>query len=102
MIDWTFRVGDLLIVASLVGSTLYYSFVAGGFSTRIDNMKADIDELKLSDKRITDVLIAMSSQKERMDAHGKRLNVIDQRIEDLRNGRGYIRERTGPGIDREY
>lgn len=102
MIDWNLRAGDLLVVASLAGTCFYYSFVAGKFATRIENMTDDIKELKQGEERITDVLIAMSSQKERMDAQGQRLNVIDQRIEDLRNGRGYIANRVQRGIDREY
>jgi cell division protein FtsB len=95
MIDTSIRIGDIAVVASLAGTCLYYSFIAGKFTTRIDNMQTTVDKLE-------GVVTTLAVQKERLDSQGARLNVLDARIEDLRRGQGFIRERGTTPIDREY
>lgn len=99
MIDWNIRVGDLAVVASVLAGW------GVGIIRSSSNMKMmirDIDELKDIAKTTSTVLTNLAVQKERLDAQGQRLNTIDQHIDDLRNGRGYISDRHGKGVDREY
>lgn len=53
-------------------------------------------------KGMREVVTTLAVQKERLDTQGQRLNVLDARVEDLRNGRGYITDRSVRGVDREY
>lgn len=100
MIDWNIRFGDLLVVASLVGTALVYAFKSGRFAESIERMQEEIREMKEVAKAMSKVVTNMAVQNTRLDTAAERLNTMDKKIEDLRRGDGYIR---GPkGIDRLY
>lgn len=100
MIDWNIRVGDLLVIVSLVGTAIVYAFKSGRFAGVIYSMQQEIKEMKEVAKAMSQVVTNMAVQNNRLDTAAERLNVMDKKIEDLRRGDGYIR---GPkGVDREY
>lgn len=132
IMDWSKWVGDILIAFGFIGTGVLYAYKIGSFTKSVEllqddvlgqkditktigdvlislkeqneNTRGDIIELKTTTKAISEVMTNLAVQKERLDAQGQRQNVMDQRIEDLRNGRGYIEQRSGRGktIDGEY
>lgn len=93
MIDWNVRIGDLLVVASLVGTGIVYAFKSGRFAESIANMQEEIVALKNNLKVIGDVLTMVAVQK-------TEIKNIQEDIKELKHGDGFVR---GPkGIDREY
>ena|ERR1700742_705706 len=97
MIDWNIRIGDIAVVASLALTSVGYAIKFGKITGVIETMQEQMKDLK-------GVVTTLAVQKERLDSQSKRLNVIDERIEDLRNGRGYVmnRKQRGVGQGEEY
>lgn len=93
MIDLSVRLGDILVILSLVGSGVMYAFKSGRFAESIANMQKEIVALKEVAKTIGDVLTMVAVQKTEIK------NIQDD-IKEMKHGEGFIR---GPqGIDREY
>lgn len=100
MVDWNIRVGDILVVISLVGTAIAYAFRSGRFAESIKSMQNEITEMKDVAKAMAKIVTSMAVQTTRLDTAAERLNVMDRKIEDLRRGDGYIH---GPrGVDKEY
>lgn len=93
MIDWNVRFGDLLVVASLIGTCIVYAFKSGRFTESIRYMQKEIIALKDALKIVGDVLTMVAVQKTEIK------NIQDD-IRELKHGKGFIQ---GPnGIDREF
>lgn len=88
MIDWNFRAGDLLVVASLAATCVLYAFKTGRFTASVENMEAQITELKEVAKSLAVIITQQAVQTVRLDAQGERLNQIDDKIERIRRGEG--------------
>lgn len=88
MIDWNVRFGDLLVVASLAGTCLFYAFKSGRFAENILTMQREIKELKEVSKSLVVVITNQAVQTVRLDTQGERLNALDDRIERIRRGEG--------------
>ena len=63
-----------------------------------DDMKIMQDELKGLAKIVT----TQAVQAERLNEQSRRMTLLEERVEDLRRGRGYVNDRSVPGVDREY
>jgi cell division protein FtsB len=100
MIDMSVKLGDLLVMLSLLGTCLWYAFRSGRFAESILTMQKEISELKDVAKENAKVLVELAVQQNRLDGQAARLNTLDQRIEDLRRGDGFIAGRRG--VDRPY
>ena len=83
MIDWSIRLGDLVILGGLVGSVTLWAFKAGGFARSIENMQEEIKGLK-------DIVTKVAVQNQRLDTQDRRLDEHTRLIEDLRRGEGMI------------
>ncbi len=94
MVEWNIRIGDVAVIASLVGSCLFYAFRSGRFAESLLTMQKEISELKEVAKSLTVIITNQAVQTVRLDSQGDRLNILDKRIEDLRRGDGLI-ERNG-------
>lgn len=90
MIDWNVRVGDILVVVSLAGTCIFYAFRSGRFAESIITMQREIREMKEVAKSLAVIITQQAVQTVRMDSQGERLNSLDDKIEDLRRGDGYI------------
>lgn len=90
MIDWNVRVGDILVVVSLAGTCIFYAFRSGRFAESIITMQREIREMKEVAKSLAVIITNQAVQTVRMDSQGERLNSLDDKIEDLRRGDGYI------------
>lgn len=93
MIDWNVRIGDLLVVASLIGTGIVYAFKSGRFAESIKHMQKEIVALKDNLKVIGDVLTMVAVQK-------TEIKNIQEDIKELKHGDGFVR--GSKGIDREY
>lgn len=60
--------------------------------------KEEISEIKEFMKEIKDTVTKVAVQDARLDNMDRRMNSVDRQIDDLRRGRGYIRET----LDGEY
>lgn len=90
MIDYNIRIGDVAVIASLVGSCLFYAFRSGRFAENILTMQKEITELKEVAKSLAVIITNQAVQTLRQDTQGERLNILDKRIEDLRHGQEII------------
>lgn len=97
MIDWNIRFGDILVMVSLAGAMFIYAFRAGGLKQSFDSMKSDLNELKISQKAMTNLLTQVAVQGTRLDSMNDRINILDHRIEALRKGDGFIVTRRSSG-----
>lgn len=93
MIDWNVRFGDLLVVASLLGSAVIYAFRSGRFAESIANMQQDIADMKEAGKSLAALLTTVAVQKTELEN-------IRQDVRELKHGEGFVRGLQG--IDREY
>lgn len=90
IINWTINFGDLIVLVTILGSVVTLLVRFGGIMHGYKEMEKDITHLQGMMEKITDILIQLSTQKERLDSQGARLNMMDQRLEDLRRGDGFI------------
>lgn len=88
MIDWSVRIGDILIVASLAGTGIVYAFKSGRFAESITNMQKEIVALKDTMKIVGDVLTMVAVQKSEIK------NIQDD-IRELKHLKGFILEPDG-------
>lgn len=84
VIDWDIRVGDLLTVAGFVGLGLVLLFRVGRQVELGSRMERDIEELQESVKEVTKVLSEVAVQNTRLDEQARRMNAIEERIENIR------------------
>lgn len=94
MIEWNIRVGDLLVVASLAGTCLFYAFKSGRFAESITHMQKEIIELKEVAKSLSVIITNQAVQTVRQDSQGERLNQMDDKIERIRRGEGLTTKRN--------
>lgn len=99
-ISWEIKVGDVLVVASMIGTMLALAVRTGGVHKTIDFMQREIQELKTTTGKIAEVLVSLAVQDSRLNAQSERLNTLDRRIEDLRRGDGFIA--GSRGVDRGF
>lgn len=97
MIDWNIRAGDLLVMASLAGTSLIYAFKSGRFAETIDTMEKEIEELRDSTKIMASAITTLAVQKFQIER-------IERDIADMKRGRGYVQERdqVRNSVDGEY
>jgi SMC interacting uncharacterized protein involved in chromosome segregation len=87
-LDWNIRAGDVMVVVSLAGTCLLYATKVGRFAENMDNMKAEIKELKEVAKSLAVIITQQAVQTVRLDTQGERLNHLDDKIERIRRGEG--------------
>jgi uncharacterized membrane protein len=85
MIDWSIRLGDILVLLGFGGALLVYASKVGSFTKSIEVMQSEITQLKTVAQRFADVLTTVAVQKNEIDH-------IRTDVEDLKRGRGYIVE----------
>lgn len=81
--------GAILTVLSML-------FIAAGFyfQTSYDSrrFKSDIQDIKTDLKILNKLVTDIALQNQRLDAQAERLNRLDSRIDELRHGKGFIKE----------
>lgn len=82
MIEWSLRFGDLMVVASFIGTIGIYIFRAGKLTAAIDSMQKEIIGLKDIAKVVADVLTTVAVQK-------VELSHLRGDVEELKHGIGF-------------
>ncbi len=93
MIDWNIRVGDILVVVSLVSTGLIFAYKIGSFTESVKAMHRELEALKDIAKAISGVLTTVATQKVEIEN-------IKEDIRELKHGEGFVR--GVKGIDREF
>lgn len=93
MIDYSVRLGDLLVVGSLASSGVIYAFKSGRFAESIKNMQREIVALQKLAESIAALLTTVAVQKTELEN-------IREDVRELKHGEGFVR--GVHGIDREY
>jgi hypothetical protein len=94
MIDWTVSVGNLLqIVVIMVGGVAVFFKLQG--EVRIvrhdmNNLKERQEGLNEAFKQLGDILRQVAVQDERMAGWERRIAAVEDSVEDLRRGVGFI------------
>lgn len=84
IIEWSIRLGDILVLLALIGTVVTIAFRAGAFAQGLREMQREIVELKQVASAVATVLTTVAVQKTELE-HLR----ID--IDDLKHGRGFIR-----------
>lgn len=105
--EWTVRFGDVLTMggAAVVALGIFYRRGAadGGLLEKVDDTLKELSDVKEELKGLAKVITEQAVQQTRLDEQSRRMNRIEQNIDDLRRGKGYIQERTANlPLDREY
>lgn len=85
MIDLNIRLGDILVIASLLGTGVVYAFKSGRFAESIVNMQKEIVALKELASAITSVLTTVAVQK-------KEIEFIREELRELKHGDGWVQK----------
>lgn len=83
MIDWSIRLGDILVLLGLAGTGIHLAFKTGRFSQSVENMQAEIKELKEVAKAVSDVLTTVAVQKSEIEH-------LRADINEIRHGEGFV------------
>ncbi len=82
-VDWSVRLGDLIVLLGFLGTIAMYGFRAGRFAAALDIMRSEITSLKDVAKTVADVLTTVAVQK-------VELSNIREDIQELKHGKGFI------------
>lgn len=93
-IDWTLRLSDVLVVLGFAGTAGILLFRAGGFVKALGYLQKQITDLQSATNGIALAIAQMAIQ-------AKEIEWLRRDVDDLRRGRGYIRDQR-PALDGEY
>ena len=58
----------------------------------VAELKSEVHEIQKEIRIVADVITKLAVQSERLDNYGQRMNRVEQAVDDLRRGRGFIVE----------
>ena len=88
MIDWSVRLGDILVLVGLGGAVVTFAFKVGVFTRGMESMRSEITDLKDVAKSVANVLTTVAVQKNELEH-------LRTDVDDLKRGRGFIVEGHG-------
>jgi hypothetical protein len=98
-LDLVMRAGNFLMMAAGIGAVLWrLSRMATRFEMVAEQHGKEINELKSTVIKLSDVVTTQAVQSERLNNQGTQIAALTQEIADLRRGRGFIQRET----DGEY
>ena len=87
MFENTLSIGNILTIAFII-------FSIGGFYWKSSYdailFRETLGEIKTEIKELHFVVVDLATQKQRLDSQAERLNRLDARLDQLREGKGYI------------
>lgn len=95
MIDWSVRLGDLMVLGGFVGTCCIYAFKVGGFTQMINGMGEKITKLEQSLGIVASAITTLAVQKVQIER-------IEGDIKDMKRGVGWITDHGAKTVDREY
>ena len=94
MIDWNIRIGDILVIGSLIGTAFIFAYKTGAFTESVNAMKKEMEKLSEITKTISDVLTTVAVQK-------REIEFIREELKELKHGRGFVQGERG-GVNGEW
>jgi cell division protein FtsB len=87
MFEWVFSAGSITTIAFILFASIGFYW-----KTTYDVLlfRETLDEIKSEIKELHVVVVDLATQKQRLDSQADRLNRLDARIDQLREGKGYI------------
>jgi len=90
-LETALKIAELLAIVGGGGLVLMrMTRMAARFEFIGEQQSKEISELKLQVVKIGDLMTNVAVQNERLDAQAKRINLLDQRYEELRHGEGFV------------
>lgn len=71
-------------------------------SAATKQLQRDLKAMEEELKDLAKVVTAQAVQAQRLDDQSRRMTMLEQRIEEMRRGKGYVQERVATSVDREY
>ena len=65
-------------------------------------LRIDMKDMQEELKSLAKVVTTQAVQGERLNEQSRRMTLLEERVEDLRRGKGYVNDREVKGVDREY
>ncbi len=91
LLDLILKVGNLVIMLGGGGMIIWrMSRMATRFELIGDAQAKEITEIKNEVTAMRVLMTTVAVQKERLDSQGARLNLLDQRYDELRHGEGFV------------
>ena len=105
--EWTVRFGDVLTMggAAVIALGIFYNrgTAEGGLLEKVDDTLKELSEMREELKVLAKVITEQAVQQTRLNEQSRRMTMIEQWVDDLRRGKGYVQERIANiPIDREY
>jgi cell division protein FtsB len=88
-------VQTLIFLAGAYGMVLRANIGAKTVTKKVEQMEQKIEALAA-------VVTKQAVQDVRLTEQSRRMTMLEERVEDLRNGRGYVQDKSIRGVDREY
>ena len=87
ILDWSISLGSLITGVLIVfsGAGFYWRQI---YDSR--HFKEEITEIKTYLRTLNDVVVKLALQTERLDTMGIRLNKFEDRLDELRHGKGFV------------
>lgn len=87
MIDWSIRVGDILVVLSLAGALLAQ---ATRFTGSLSNMQKDLDRMTKANEEFSKAMTVVAVQQEQIKNLGSQVTLLARQVDDMRHGQGFV------------
>lgn len=87
MFAYTVTFGNILTLGSLIGGALIFT---GSLKNTVRTLATRLVSVELELKKLSDVLIALGRQDERIVSVEKRVSLIEEDYRELRHGKGFI------------
>src|SRR4029077_20985767 len=85
----------LIFLAGLGATLVRTDIITKALSKKVENMEKKLEDL-------TTVIRDQAVQAERLNNQSQRMTMLEQRVEDLRRGRGYVQNHGQQSVDGEY
>lgn len=93
LVDWTFRLSDLLVVLGFIGTTGMMLFRAGSFITSLRGLEQEIGILQKGQIDLTAAITQLAVQRTEIDH-------IREDIREMKHGMGFVQQRDA--LNGEY
>lgn len=86
--------------------TIVFLFGGGAMVLRASSeskeLRDDMKNMEEELKGLAKVITLQAVQAERMVEQSRRMTLLEQRVEDMRRGKGFVADRDATTVDREY
>lgn len=81
--DWSFRIGDIVVIAAFLGTIILQAVYIGKFIMRLEIMEARFSSFEESQKLIVGALTTIAVQSSRLDR-------LERDVNEIRHGEGLV------------